>query len=161
MYRAISLVIFFLFASFCQSLSQSQEVKVEKTFGGYKFIYQQKSLRMKDFVNVVSVNPDAAVYADKAKSGYGLASALAFGGGFLIGWPLGTAIGGGDPNWTLAAAGAGLVIIGIPVNSAAMNNAKEAANIYNNGLKNGYSHFEIPEASILIQGPKLGIYVRF
>ena len=35
-------------------------------------------------------------------------------GGFLIGWPLGTALAGGDPNWTLAAIGAGCVAIAIP-----------------------------------------------
>lgn len=36
-------------------------------------------------------------------------------GGALIGWPLGTAIGGGDPEWALAGIGAGFLAIGIPV----------------------------------------------
>lgn len=34
---------------------------------------------------------------------------LGFAGGALIGWPLGTALGGGDPEWYLAGIGAVLV----------------------------------------------------
>ncbi|MFN4246647.1 MAG: hypothetical protein ACK4EY_02930 [Flavipsychrobacter sp.] len=36
-------------------------------------------------------------------------------GGGLIGWPVGTYIGGGDPEWTLAAIGGGLVAIAVPL----------------------------------------------
>ncbi len=43
------------------------------------------------------------------------ANVLAIPGGALIGWPLGTAIGGGDPEWYLAGIGAGLVAIAIPL----------------------------------------------
>lgn len=36
-------------------------------------------------------------------------------GGGLIGWPLGTAIGGGDPEWILAGIGAGVLAVAIPL----------------------------------------------
>ena len=36
-----------------------------------------------------------------------------FSGGALIGWPLGTAIAGGDPVWYLAGIGAGLIGVGV------------------------------------------------
>lgn len=36
-------------------------------------------------------------------------------GGGLIGWPVGTYIGGGDPEWTLALIGGGLVAIAVPL----------------------------------------------
>lgn len=36
-----------------------------------------------------------------------------FAGGALIGWPLGTAIAGGDPDWYLAGIGAGLAGVAI------------------------------------------------
>ncbi|HEY9178263.1 MAG TPA: hypothetical protein VIN07_11250 [Flavipsychrobacter sp.] len=44
-----------------------------------------------------------------------VANVLAIPGGALIGWPLGTAIGGGDPEWYLAGIGVGLVAIAIPL----------------------------------------------
>jgi hypothetical protein len=49
----------------------------------------------------------------------------------LIGWPIGTLIGGGDPNWALAAAGAGLVIISIPIASGANKKMEKAINVFN------------------------------
>ncbi len=36
-------------------------------------------------------------------------------GGALVGWQLGTYIGGGEPNWTLAAVGGGLIAVAIPL----------------------------------------------
>jgi hypothetical protein len=41
---------------------------------------------------------------------------------------------GGDPNWTLAAIGAGLIIFSIPLISGYNRHATQAVNIYNNGL---------------------------
>ena len=143
------------------SLIQAQEIIVEKVSGGYKFVHMDKQLKMKDLVSVVSVNPEAAVYAEKAKSGYALSSGIAFVGGFMIGWPIGQAISGRDVNWTIAAAGAGLVIIGIPVSSTAVKNAKEAVSIYNNSLGNDDFGYEIPKASIIINSTGVGISVKF
>lgn len=40
---------------------------------------------------------------------------FAFVGGGLIGWPVGTLIGGGEPEWILAGIGAGCIAIGIPL----------------------------------------------
>lgn len=54
----------------------------------------------------------------KAKSNYDPAMVLGVIGGALVGWPLGTAIGGGDPNWTLAAIGDACIIGSIPLGSA-------------------------------------------
>lgn len=36
-------------------------------------------------------------------------------GGFLIGWPLGTLIAGGEPEWVLAGMGAGVLAVAIPL----------------------------------------------
>ena len=33
---------------------------------------------------------------------------FSYAGGFMIGYPLGTALGGGEPNWAMANIGAGL-----------------------------------------------------
>lgn len=60
--------------------------------------------------------------------------------GFLIGWPIGTAIGGGDPNWLLAGIGAGILIVAIPVSKAATTNALKAVEIYNSSQQTSYFH---------------------
>ncbi|NNE25597.1 MAG: hypothetical protein HKN09_02025 [Saprospiraceae bacterium] len=158
--RTITSVVLLFFTVSIVEMS-AQEISVEKTFGGYKFVHKEKDLKMKEFVNLVSVNPDAAIYAEKAQSGYSLASVFGFIGGGLIGWPLGQAIGGGDPNWTLAAAGAGIVFIGIPINSTAMKNAKQAANIYNSALSKEDQGYEIPQATFIFESSKAGISIQF
>jgi len=56
-------------------------------------------------------------------------------GGFLIGYPIGTAIAGGNANWTLAAVGAGLLVVAIPLISGYNKHAINAVNIYNRGLR--------------------------
>lgn len=54
---------------------------------------------------------------------------LGFMGGACIGWPLGTAIGGGDPQWAIAGIGAGLIAIGLPLSIIATHRAKHMASV--------------------------------
>lgn len=73
--------------------------------------------------NVITVSnfadndlPTPSYNSGKCSNGYTVSgNILAVIGGALIGWPLGTAIGGGDPEWVLAAAGAGVLAIAIPL----------------------------------------------
>ena len=69
-----------------------------------------------------------------AKSNYDIGTVFGFAGGFLVGWPLGTALGGGEPNWTLAGIGAGLIVVSIPFSTSYTKHAKKAVGIYNTGL---------------------------
>jgi hypothetical protein len=84
----------------------------------------------------VASYPDAVALMQKARNNYGISMVLGAAGGFLVGWPLGTAIGGGDPNWTLAGIGAGLIVLSIPFSSAYGKNARAAVEIYNRELRN-------------------------
>ncbi len=59
---------------------------------------------------------------------------FAFSGGFLVGWPLGTLIGGGDPEWYLLGIGAGLIVIGITLDFGRKNQLIKAVNAYNGSL---------------------------
>jgi len=73
--------------------------------------------------------------AKVAQTNYTMGNIFASVGGFLIGWPVGTALRGDKPNWNLAAAGAGLVVLGIPFVSAGNKKLKEAVDLYNAGFK--------------------------
>lgn len=58
-------------------------------------------------------------------------------GGGLIGFPVGTSLGGGKPQWTLVAVGAGVILVGaVPFAHSANRHLREAVMIYNKDIKN-------------------------
>jgi len=73
-----------------------------------------------------------------AKSNSDIATVLGFSGGLMIGWPVGTAIAGGDPNWVIAGVGAGFLAIGIPLSIRASKGMFQAVEIYNSNLNGTY-----------------------
>lgn len=60
---------------------------------------------------------------------------FAVAGGALVGYPVGTAIGGGDPEWVLAGIGAGCIAVAIPLAIIGNKrcNGRFAAEVKNNG----------------------------
>jgi hypothetical protein len=55
-------------------------------------------------------------------------------GGGLIGWDLGTRLGGGEGNGTLIAAGAGVIGIGLSLALIGDSNVKKSVTMYNSRL---------------------------
>lgn len=79
----------------------------------------------------------------------------------MVGSFIGTAIGGGDANWTLAGIGAGLVILGIPISSSANKKTKQAVELYNSSL-NSTSFYETkPTLKIIANGNGIGLSMNF
>jgi len=112
-------------------LCSTAQIEIQK-----KGFYQGgRLLTPKELVSIMENNSAALTLATKAKSNYGAANALGFVGGFLIGWPIGTAIGGGEPEWALLGVGAGITAIAIPIMSSAKKKMTEAVTIYNDGLE--------------------------
>lgn len=120
-----------VFNSYGQNKSDSIEIK--KALGTI-FRQNGKNLTPRQLLDITQSNTEAYKEMKIAKSNYDIGSVFGFAGGFLVGWPLGTAIAGGEPNWTLAGIGAGL-ILSIPFSTAYTKHAKNAVNLYNNGLK--------------------------
>ena len=56
-------------------------------------------------------------------------------GGFCIGYPLGTLLGGGDPIWFIAGIGVGFLAIGIPIAITGDRRLAEGVVLYNQGLQ--------------------------
>jgi len=111
--------------------SFSQEIKIYKTFGGYRFERDSMVISPKMVLNILEDNEEAYNEFKQAKLNYNVAGVLGFAGGLLIGLPLGTAIAGGDPEWGLAAGGVGLLLAAIPFNSAFKQHAVSALDLYN------------------------------
>lgn len=108
-------------------------IQVVKMGSGYRFKYKGEELTGLRLEDVIDNNAEAARYFNKAKGSAGFGNVLGYAGGFMIGWPIGTAIGGGKANWTMAAIGCGLLVIAIPIVSSANHNVLKAVNAYNQG----------------------------
>jgi len=147
---------------FCIILTcSSQKINSEKTFGGYKFTQNGEALKMKRLVAKVSNNPQVFRLMKSAKLNVDIGTILSGIGGFLIGWPIGTAIGGGEPNWLLAVGGVVLSISGYPLSNNGYKRAKKAVGIYNASLdKPASSNFK-PQFEVAATKNGLGLMIRF
>lgn len=113
--------------------SHAQKIEMIKTFGGVRFERDSISYSPKQILDILSDNETAYLEFKRAKSNYDFAGVLGFAGGFMIGFPLGSALFGGDPEWGLAAGGVALILASIPLNNAFKNHAQSALDIYNRG----------------------------
>ncbi|MEI8085613.1 MAG: hypothetical protein WCG93_05280 [Paludibacter sp.] len=106
-------------------------IQINKAAGGYKFMYKGENLTMDRLGFLSNKNATSAKYFSKAKGTMGFLQVMGFMGGGLIGYPIGTFLGGGKPNWSLAAVGCGILVISLPIVSSANNNLLKAVNAYN------------------------------
>ncbi len=116
------------------SQTAGDTITMKKAFGGYQFFINEKRLTVPQVVKTMEANEQAYKTVKGAQASNGLASVLSGAGGFMVGWPLGTALAGGDPNWALAGIGAGLIIVSIPVSLNAIKQFREAVRTYNLGV---------------------------
>jgi hypothetical protein len=132
---------------------------VVKKMLGTVFQQNGRPLTPRQLLDITKTNQEAYSEMKIAKNNYDVGYVFGFAGGFLIGWPLGTAIAGGDANWTLAAIGLGIVAISIPFDVAYTKHAKHAVSIYNSGLK--YSYLTKPTLKIGMTCNRIGILINF
>ena len=78
----------------------------------------------------------------------------------MVGWQIGAALGGGDPNWALAGIGAGLIVVYIPISQKFNKQAKTAVDTFNGGLKTS-SFWDNNELGIGLTGNGVGLSLRF
>ncbi len=152
------LLAFGLVASFSQTSSDS--ISMKKVFGGYQYYKGEQLLTLQETTNVLKSNKFAFEQMRSARIKNTMSSIFGFAGGFMVGWPLGTAIAGGDPDWALAGIGAGLIVISIPLNNRFNQQAKEAIDIYNEGLQ-AHSLRPVPELKFGVIGHGIGLALRF
>jgi len=135
MKKIICVSVLFLLSGAIQIFAQNHNdsIEIKKTLGT---VYLQKGKRLtpKQLMNITKANPEAYEEMKVAKTNYDVSVIFGFAGGFLVGWPLGTAIAGGDPEWTLAGVGAGLIIVSIPFTASYNKHARNAVNLYNHSL---------------------------
>ena len=153
-----ALLCIFALATFSQ---QTDSIAIVKSFGGLSFVKEGTTYQMGDLKDLVSTDIEAVKYADKARTNNTFAFIFGFAGGFMIGWPLGTYLGGGDMEWSILAVGAGSLTVGLVFDSCAKKNARKAVEIYNNGLKAPASTSLKAEFGIGLTGNGVGLTLRF
>jgi hypothetical protein len=79
-----------------------------------KFVLSGVEMNFKQTLEVMKDVPEAYQLMKKARNNNMVATAFGFITGFSIGVPLGQALGGGEPEWGIAAIGGGALIIAIP-----------------------------------------------
>jgi hypothetical protein len=133
--RIIILILLFAISNLTSTAqTQADTIEVVKGFSTF-YTRNNQLLTTRDLIEITK--PNAAAYKEMriAKSHKNFASLLELTGGFMVGLPLGSALAGGEPNWPLAAIGAGIIIVSIPFSVAYNKRATKAVKIYNEGLK--------------------------
>ncbi|MAD96171.1 MAG: hypothetical protein CMB99_02480 [Flavobacteriaceae bacterium] len=143
------------------TLSFAQKIEYQKVFGGYKYTQDGSYLTMKQISKAVEANTQAFDLMKKAQSNNSIANVMGFIGGGLIGWPIGTAVGGGDANWALAGIGAGLVAVAIPISNSAHKKARKAIDMYNSSNGMASTKNFTPEFKIVGNTNGFGISMSF
>jgi predicted MFS family arabinose efflux permease len=135
----------------------AQRIEIYKTFGGVQFEREGEAISATQVQSILAINPDAHALFKKARTNSSIASVMGFTGGLLIGVPLGTALVGGDPEWGLALAGAGVLVLSIPFNKAFQRNAVDALDQYNAQQSSAHAL----RGDFFLSSAGAGIRVRF
>ena len=148
------------FALLSVTTINAQEIEIKKVMGENTFLQNDQRLTFKQAQELMQTNQDALDMMNSAKSNRTCAMILGGAGGALIGFPIGTAISGGDAKWELAGAGALLVLGSIPIIKGYNTKVEKAVDIYNTNLPSVGYQFQ-PEFNLNVTGNGLGISMSF
>ncbi|MFC2128488.1 hypothetical protein ACFLRR_01305 [Bacteroidota bacterium] len=155
---SIIILVISLSASFGQVDNDS--ITMKKVFGGYQFYQNNRRLNISQLSKTMLSNKQAYKEITDARSAYTLASGVSVASGFMIGYPIGTYIAGGDPEWALAGLGLGLLIVSYQFNKNFQKKARIAVDTYNNGL-NTSSKPRNYFLNLEFTGNRIGLCLRF
>ena len=158
-----SLLIFISLTSYSIQAQTSEELTLKTSFWtGMKFFQKGQKITATNAVEIMKSNPSASELLRKSNKQAGGATVVSAIGGFLIGWPVGTAIAGGEPVWELAAVGAGITVVSALIYSSAQKKAKSAVELYNAGLVSSLNNNRPQtEIRLLAKPTQIGFSISF
>ncbi len=154
------IILTLIFALTTITFCKAQKIEMKKAFGGHTFSQNGENLSVSEVANLMKENSEAYKLMKSAKSNYTWGMILGGAGGALIGFPIGTAIGGGDPEWALAGAGAALIVATIPIMKGFNKKTKKAVELYNAGVPTVSSSFQ-PQINFNLKGTQFGLTMSF
>ena len=152
--------LIFLIAVLAFISTNAQQIEIRKSFGEVQLYKDNERLKMKEVKALMRDHQAAFEELQKANTNKAFAYIFSIPGGALIGYPIGTAIGGGDPEWVLAGIGAGLVAVSIPFMSGYNKRAKNAAGLYNKAVMNTTSSFQ-PDVRFSVKANGVRLVIVF
>lgn len=128
--------IILLFISFSLSAQNNKDTLVFKPTFSDLNIYDINGAKVSvSEAKKLAVNNQLAVnYFKKAQMNNLLSLLFGVPGGFLVGYNIGAAAGGGKFNSTLFFTGVGLIGVSVPFELAKVKNLKKAVQVYNDSL---------------------------
>mgnify|MGYP000103120094 FL=1 len=161
MKKTLLLLVLFTVSIFTSN-AQDSSMKIEskKVFGGYVYKQNDKYLSSQQMLELMKNNAEALKLIKSANTSKTWGMILGGAGGALIGFPIGTAIGGGDAKWELAGAGAALLLIAIPISKSYNKKSKKAVDMYNSGFSSTANQFK-PSFNLNIKGNNIGLTMTF
>ncbi len=116
-------------------LDQSKPIEKESILLGNTYKQGGILLEHDDLVEKLSVNVSSKDEMSGFQTLYWSSVIAASAGGIMIGWPIGTKVSGGTPDWTTAYIGAGLAVVGAYIGVLADGKMGRAVDLYNHKLK--------------------------
>lgn len=138
----------------------AQKIESKKVLGSYIYKQNDNYLSSKQLVKLMSSNNEASQLIKSANKSKIWATILGGVGGAFIGFPIGTAVGGGEAKWELAGVGAALILVAIPINNNYNKKSKNAVDLYNSGFSPTSYKFQ-PSFNLNMKGNSIGITMTF
>lgn len=137
--KHIVVIILFLFQlSLLQAQSRTDSITVIKKWSTI-YVQRGQNLSMGGLLYITKDNPAAFAEMKKAQNRYTLSFLSGCIGGACVGYPVGTALGGGEPNWNIAFAGAAFIGMSIALEHSFNLHATRGAKLHNSALNGGKS----------------------
>ena len=130
MFKFLTILCFPLLAAIGSFAQSNDSIVLMKTpLGGLQFFQHEQLLRTPEVMGIMRVNPEAYKVMKGGRNLNALATTLGIAGGICIGLPVGTYLGGGEPQWIIAGVGAGLIAVGSPIGIKGNKKLKKAVRI--------------------------------
>lgn len=159
--KKINIILIVIISSFNLAMGQTNDsITMKKVVGGYQFFQGEERLTVNQLVKTMKTNSEAYSLVKSAQSNNTVASVIGGIGGFMVGWNLGTALGGGEPNWGVAGIGAGLIVVSIPISLSFNKKVKKAVETYNRGFQTS-SFWDDNKLNLSLKSNGIGLCLSF
>ena len=129
---------------------------------GNKYYQNETRIASYNIKQIVKSNSEAFTFIKSAKRRKTWAQLCAGTGAFMIGGQLGRNLTNQRFLWSVAGAGAGLIVVSVPLFISSKNKTHDAVETFNSGLDKTSNIHEIkPELKLASTGNGLGLFYKF
>lgn len=160
--KKIILILTLLFFAYT-ALAQTGNIEIRTgTWTGTKLYQNDIKLSSNQADSIFSYDAEVFKLYRKGINQIQIGNLFTFTGGFLVGYTLGSLIGGGEPDGVLVFLGVTSLVVGYPIVSSGSKKLKKAVNFHNTNFQNiPYNRQEEYSISIKNIGNRIGLFVTF